>query len=286
MNITEFRQITSDPDSRRDHYTAMLPAFYDLVTSPYRVNWSESFHLPPFAPGETLPEALRRQEHALARAAGFGPGMRVLDVGCGIGGPALSIAEATQAHITGVNIVPMHVDIARAKAAEQDLNHLTRFVVGDMVELPFPDACFDGAFSFDAICHSPDKPATYAGIHRVLRPGAVFAGCDWLCADGLSAAEYEEWIEPICAHAALPSVLSLTQVGEALTAVGFRVEVCQDLAEQGDMTPNWLAFEQAAATIAAPRSPDRELLWQHATSTARGGRSGKFKIGYWLARKI
>jgi ubiquinone/menaquinone biosynthesis C-methylase UbiE len=285
MNIAEFEKIIDTPSSRRIHYAAMLPAFYDLVTSPYRANWAESFHLPPFREGETLEEALRRQEHDLATAAGFRVGMRILDVGCGIGGPALSIVQSTGAHITGLNIVPMHVDIARTKAAELGLERLTRFVVGDMADMPFPDVCFDGAFSFDAICHSPDKPATYAGIHRVLRPGAVFTGCDWVCADGLTAEEYEQWIEPVCAHAALPSVLSLTEVARHLDAAGFRVEICQDLAEQGDLTPNWRAFERAATTILAPRSPDHELLWRHATSTARAGQSGKFTIGYWLAHK-
>ncbi|TDD98128.1 SAM-dependent methyltransferase [Actinomadura rubrisoli] len=285
MNITEFQRITADPGSRRAHYTAMVPAFYDLVTSPYRANWSESFHLPPFAPGETLAQAVRRQEHELARTAGFGPGMRILDVGCGIGGPALSIARATGAHVTGVNIVAMHIGVATAKAAEQGLEKLTRFTVADMVDLPFPDACFDGAFSFDAICHSPDKPATYAGVHRVLKPGAVFTGCDWLCADGLPPGEYARWIEPICAYAALPSVLSLGQLADHLVEAGFHLVFCVDLSERGDMEPNWRRFEDAAAAVPPPRDPDHELLWRHATSTARGGRSGTFKIGYWQARK-
>jgi len=285
MDIQEFLRLVDDAAERRAHYATMLPAFYDLATSPYRANWGESFHLPPFGPGESLAEAMRRQERELARAAGFGPGMQVLDVGCGIGGPALSIANASGAHVTGVNIVPMHIDIARAKAAEQGLAHLTRFVVADMVDMPFPDTFFDGAFSFDAICHSPDKPATYEGIARVLKPGAVFAGCDWLCADGMSADEYREWIEPICRYAALPAVLSLSEVAGQLRDAGFDVDMCQDLAEGGDMTPNWQAFEDAAATIAAPRDPEHEVLWQHATTTARGGRAGKFKIGHWLARK-
>jgi hypothetical protein len=48
---------------------------------------------------------------------------------------------------------------------------------------------------------------------------------------------------------------------------------------------HWAAFEHAAPTISAPRRPDRELFWQHTTTTARGGRAGTFKIGYWLARK-
>lgn len=285
MDIKEYEELVADPARRQERYTAMLPEFYDLVTQPYRTNWADSFHLPPFTGQFGLAEALRRHEHKLARDAGFVPGMRILDIGCGIGGPALSIAAASGCHVTGVNIVPMHVEIARDKAREQGLEDRTEFVVGDMTGLRFPDESFDGAFSFDAICHAPDKSATYAEIHRVLKPGSVFTGCDWLCTDGLSHAEYQEWIEPICVTSALPDIRSIGETRQLLTEAGFEVETCRDLAEDGDMTPNWQLFEQAADTIPAPRSGERKMLWRHAVSTARGGRSGKFKIGYWKAHR-
>ncbi|MGW7517853.1 SAM-dependent methyltransferase [Streptomyces sp. NPDC054796] len=285
MEMRQYREIIEDREARGARYRDMLPAFYEFATTAYRNNWAESFHLPPFKGHASLAEALAAQEHELASAAGFRQGMRLLDLGCGIGGPALSIARHTGAHVTGVNIVPMQVRLARAKASEQQLSGQAEFEVADMTDLPFPDASFDGAFSFDAICHAPDKPAVYAEAGRVLKPGAVFSGCDWLCADGLSAARYQESIEPVCAFAALPSVLTLGEVSRELTAAGFTVEECHDLADEGDMAPNWELFERAAATIPAPRTGASDALWRHATSTARAGRSGEFLVGAWRARK-
>ncbi|WP_371096636.1 hypothetical protein [Streptomyces sanglieri] len=113
--------------------------------------------------------------------------------------------------------------------------------------------------------------------------GAVFAGCDWLCADGMTEAEYTEWIEPLCVYSALPSVLSLSELRQSLAVAGFTVSVCRDLAEVGNMEPNWRLFEEAGTTIPAPRSGTYELLWQHTVSTARAGHAGKFVVGTWSA---
>lgn len=285
MDILEYKQMVADPTARRDNHKVMLPIFYSFATSAYRANWAESFHLPPFHGNSTLAQALIAQEHGLADKAGFRAGMRLLDIGCGIGGPALSIVTHCGAHVTGINIVPRHIEIAQGKARDSGLVHLLDFLTADMMFLPFPACSFDGAYSFDAICHAPDKARAYAEIARVLKPGAAFAGCDWLYADGLSEAEYQEWIEPVCASSALPAVLSLGQVAGALATAGFIVQDCHNLAEDGDMTPNWELFERAAATIPPPRSPAKEVLYQHTLSTSRAGRAGMFVIGTWLACK-
>ncbi|WSN62275.1 class I SAM-dependent methyltransferase [Streptomyces sp. NBC_01362] len=228
-----------------------------------------------------MAEALAEQEQRLADDAGFGPGMRILDIGCGIGGPALHIARHSGAHVTGVNIVTAHLGIAWSR--DHGLEDQVSFIEGDIMRLPFPDASFDGAFSFDAICHAPDKEQVHREIARAPEPGAVFAGCDWLCADGMTEAEYTEWIEPLCVYSALPSVLSLCKLRQSLAVAGFTVSECRDLAEVGNMEPNWRLFEEAGTTIPAPRSGTYELLWQHTVSTARAGHAGKFVVGTWSA---
>lgn len=285
LKCDEFERLVADPKSRRDHYRTMLLEFYGFATGPYRENWADSFHLPPFRDGEPLEVALREQEHALARSAGFRAGMRVLDLGCGVGGPALTIAQFSKAQVTGLNIVPRQVAIARSRAAAAGLARRAEFVLGDMMDIPFDDGDFDGAFSFEAICHAPDKQRVYREVARVLKPGAVFAGCDWVCADGLGPADYQKWIEPICASSALPWMLSIGGVAEGLERAGFVVEECCDLAKFGDMTRNWEMFQHAAGTIDRSGSPEKEQLWRHTSATARAGRSGHFLIGYWFARK-
>ena len=285
LSPNEFTRVLENPSERRERYAEMLPAFYSHATDAYRHHWADSFHLPPFQDGQSLPQALAAQEHRLARVAGLRAGLRALDVGCGVGGPALSIAEHSGAHVTGINIVPWQLETAEKRAAAQGLQNLTEFRNADMMALPFDDGTFDVAFSFDAICHSPDKDTVYAEIARVLKPGGVFVGADWLCADGLTEQEYQEWIEPVCVSSALPDVLSLGRMVSGLTRAGFLIDDYCDLAARGDMTPNWEIFERAAETLTEPRPAGRELMYQHCLSTARAGRAGKFVIGYWSARK-
>src|SRR4051812_13383259 len=76
--------------------------YYQLVTDFYEYGWGQSFHFAPRAKGESLKASLARYEHHLALRLGLKPGQRVLDVGCGVGGPMRSIARFSQAGITGI----------------------------------------------------------------------------------------------------------------------------------------------------------------------------------------
>jgi len=66
-----------------------------------RVRLGESFHFAPRAAGETLPASILRLEHLVARRLDLGPSMKVLDAGCGIGGPMRSIARLCGASVEG-----------------------------------------------------------------------------------------------------------------------------------------------------------------------------------------
>ena len=198
MNDTEFQRIAADPQARTANYQRMVVAYFDRVTDTYRRAWGDSFHFALFSGAETLPEAMVATERRLADEGGFRPGMRVLDIGCGVGGPALNIAEHSGAHVTGVNIVPHQVEIARRRAAERGLAERTHFEVADGMSMPFPDGAFDAVYIFEAGCHMPDKARFYVECARVLRPGGVFLGNEWLQRDGLTASEAAQHIEPIC----------------------------------------------------------------------------------------
>ncbi|XP_021280016.1 cycloartenol-C-24-methyltransferase 1-like [Herrania umbratica] len=80
-------------EARKANYTDMVNKYYDLVTSFYEFGWGESFHFAPRWNGESLRESIKRHEHFLALQLGLKPGHKVLDVGCGIGGPLREIAR-------------------------------------------------------------------------------------------------------------------------------------------------------------------------------------------------
>jgi sterol 24-C-methyltransferase len=77
--------------------------YYDLVTDFYEYGWGQSFHFAPRFPVETFREAILRHEHFLASNLEVSSTDKVLDVGCGVGGPARNIARFTNASITGLN---------------------------------------------------------------------------------------------------------------------------------------------------------------------------------------
>lgn len=82
-----------DEEERRANYSDMVNKYYDLATSFYEFGWGESFHFAHRWKGESLRESIKRHEHFLALQLGLKPGHKVLDVGCGIGGPLREIAR-------------------------------------------------------------------------------------------------------------------------------------------------------------------------------------------------
>jgi sterol 24-C-methyltransferase len=284
MDVGCYRETISNRASRTANYIRMVRDYYEIVTPLYRDGWGDAFNFPPFAGTESLEEAAAAQERRIADEGGFRPGWRVLDVGCGVGRPALTIAAHSGAAVTGVNIVPHQVEIARSLAAERGLAGLVGFVEGDAMRLPFERGEFDAAYVLQSMCHAPDKRTVYGEIARVVRPSGMFLGNDWLCRDGITAAEYAEYIEPICRTWALPYLITVSELGEHLEHAGFRVTALGDLAERGDMSRNWELFEAKGRSLELrPQSPEVQLMREAIAAVVRAARAGVFLVGYWRA---
>jgi ubiquinone/menaquinone biosynthesis C-methylase UbiE len=290
MNDTEFQALLETPEKRTANYQRLVRAYFERVTDTYREKWSDSFHMALFTGTESLQDALYKTEIMIAEEGEFKPGMKVLDVGCGVGGPALNIAEYSGCHVTGVNIVEGQVQIARERAAKRGLSDRTQFQVADGMSMPFPDGLFDAIYIFEAGCHMPDKPRFYKECARVLKSGGVFLGNEWLKKDGLSAEEDETYIEPICKTFSCPHLISLAELGRYLTDAGLGVEELEDLAKRGDIMRNWVLVDNKA--IRGIRDwvpwlipPTLRMLTDGGLALSSGARVGAFLIGHWRARK-
>lgn len=95
-------------------------------------------------------------------------GHRVLEIGCGTGCDLLQFAR-NGADATGVDITPMHLELAR-----QRVGSLAKVLEADARKLPFPDASFDYVYSHGVLHHSDEPRRVVDEIFRVLRPGGRF----------------------------------------------------------------------------------------------------------------
>ena len=117
-------------------------SYYNLATDIYEYGWCSSFHFCRFAYGEGFYQAIARHEHYLAHMMGFREGMKVLDVGCGVGGPAREIAKFAGVNITGLNNNDYQIDRATRYAVKEGLSSQLSFRKGDFMVSFLGCACF------------------------------------------------------------------------------------------------------------------------------------------------
>jgi ubiquinone/menaquinone biosynthesis C-methylase UbiE len=111
---------------------------------------------------------------ALAKDLGLAPGMHVLDVGCGIGGPARYFAEAHKCRVTGIDLTEEFVQVAAELTRRCGLADLVAFRHGSALDLPFEDGTFDAATLIHVGMNIADKARLFEEVRRVLKPGALF----------------------------------------------------------------------------------------------------------------
>lgn len=124
--------VTEDERLARQRKAAAVASdYYDFVTPLYEQGWGQRFHYAPLAPGLSIAESMTAYEKDFARIAGLERGMKVLDLGCGIGGPARTYAKLVGCHIVGITNNGWHIERGRALTREAGLENLVSFVQGD-----------------------------------------------------------------------------------------------------------------------------------------------------------
>jgi demethylmenaquinone methyltransferase/2-methoxy-6-polyprenyl-1,4-benzoquinol methylase len=116
------------------------------------------------------------------QALQFPLGSSGLDAGCGIGLQALLLAEAVgpTGHITGLDLSPEILVVAKDIVQQAGLSERISFRDGDVNQLPFADDIFDWAWSADCVGYAPIEPLPLVNeLARVVRPGGSVAILAW-----------------------------------------------------------------------------------------------------------
>jgi cyclopropane fatty-acyl-phospholipid synthase-like methyltransferase len=102
-------------------------------------------------------------------------GQHILDIGCGLGGPARYIAQRFQCNVSGLDITAPFVEAGNKLTALLRMEQQVKIELGDGQHLPYPDAAFDGAYTQHVTMNVADRARFFSEAYRVLKPGAFFA---------------------------------------------------------------------------------------------------------------
>lgn len=160
-----------------------IQQFYDASSGLWEQIWGEHMHHGYYG-ADGKEKKNRRQAQIdlieeLLKWAGVHKAENILDVGCGIGGSSLYLAEKFHAKATGITLSPVQAARATERARELGLSSKTHFQVADAQATPFADNCFDLVWSLESGEHMPDKSKFMQECYRVLKPGGMLIMVTW-----------------------------------------------------------------------------------------------------------
>lgn len=173
------------------------------------------------------------------------PHFKVLDVGCGVGGPACEIAHFTGAYITGLNNNDYQITRAEQHRANAGLEKQIHFVKGDFMNMPFESESFDACYAIEATFYAPSLKDVYGQVYRVLKPGGVFGCHEFALTDKYEPTnpEHLRIVQGIELGTGIGEMKTIQGCLQALGHAGFTIEKHKNLAAEDDMVPWYSPLE-------------------------------------------
>ncbi|ABG03150.1 Methyltransferase type 11 [Rubrobacter xylanophilus DSM 9941] len=190
----------------------------------------------------------------LAELAGASPGERVLDVGGGLGGPARILASRFGCRVVVLDVTEEFCRVGALLTARAGLGERVLFRHGSALEIPFPDASFDLAWTQHSTMNIPDKDRLYREIHRVLKPGGRLAMHEILAGPSGPPRRFPL---PWAASPALSHLLPPNRMRASLSRAGLRELAWSDVTPQ---TAEWLKTRSSGRPSGPPPEAFANLL--------------------------
>ena len=187
----------------------------------------------------------------------------IIDIGCGLGGPARYIAQRFQCSVSGVDITESFVEAANKLTALVRMEGQVKIEHGDGQRLAYPDAYFDGAYTQHVTMNVADRPRFFAEAYRVLKPGAFFA----LTEHGLGAKGDPHYPVPWSADGSGSYLVTPSETRAFLEKAGFEDIVVEDTGAK--YVAGYKTVMERAATGALPPLGTHILMGETALQKTR-----------------
>lgn len=176
---------------------------------------------------------------------------QILDVGCGIGGSSLYLADKFGASAAGITLSPVQANRATERAAAAGLSDRASFQVADALAMPFADQSFDLVWSLESGEHMPDKQQFLQECYRVLKPGGTFLMATWCHRPTPPALtpDEQQHLDKIYRVYCLPHVIALPEYEQIAQTLGFQAIRTADWSKA--VAPFWNVVIDSAFTPAA-----------------------------------
>ncbi|BAU64714.1 Methyltransferase type 11 [Stanieria sp. NIES-3757] len=212
-----------------------IQEFYDASSGLWEEIWGEHMHHGYYGRAGNYKMDRRQAQIDLIEElllwAGFknaaNKPQNIIDVGCGIGGSTLYLAQKFGAKATGISLSPVQVSRATARAKSAGLEERVQFQVANALEMPFADHSFDLVWSLESGEHMPDKTKFLQECYRVLQPGGKLILATWCHRETNSLAgeltpEEIKHLQEIYRVYCLPYVISLSEYRAIALECGFQ----------------------------------------------------------------
>jgi tocopherol O-methyltransferase len=210
-----------------------IQQFYDASSGLWEQIWGEHMHHGYYGADGSQKKDRRQAQidliEELLQWAKVQQAEQILDVGCGIGGSSLYLAEKFNARTIGITLSPVQANRAteRAQAAGMAVEEKpsAHFQVADALDMPFADQSFDLIWSLESGEHMPDKSKFLQECYRVLKPGGTLLFVTWchrpIDQQPLTPSERDH-LERIYQVYQLPYVISLPEYEVIAQSTGFQ----------------------------------------------------------------
>jgi tocopherol O-methyltransferase len=258
---------------------------YDIASPYYLKLWGKHLHHGYYETDrESKEEAAEKLVKLLVKRSQLSSGARVLDVGCGMGGSAIWLAENLGCAVTGISISP--VQIQMANEASEGMKNRPTFLVDDANQLSVKGS-FDVVWVVEALAHLSNRGNFFRTAAELLVAGGKICEAAWLKDDGLRTEDEEKYIRPI-EKGMLVSLPDLSEYKRHIDNNGLRLLHYEDVSVK--VAGTWdlclgIMRDKTVWRLASRHGKEFTAFLKSFKAMRAGFRSGRFRYALMVIEK-